>query len=123
MTDVAVENHRAALFDTHTAGHYLPAAGEIQRQLLANHPGHLPYRDQPGLTVALDDHVVTPAWPDGVRYLRNIDLVAVVRAAPLHRDVGDLYAAMLAAQPGIGMPDFLGALSTLIARGALRHTA
>ncbi|HET9369649.1 MAG TPA: FAD-dependent monooxygenase [Vicinamibacterales bacterium] len=74
-----------------------------------------------GREIVLDDHVVTPAWPDGVRYLRNIDLVAVVRAAPHHADVGDLYGAILAAQPGIGMPDFLGALSSLIARGALAH--
>ena len=62
-----------------------------------------------------------PGWPDGVRYLRNVDLLALLRTAPTYPDVGDLCAAMASRQPGVALPDMLGALAVLIARGALRH--
>ena len=75
-------------------------------------------RDQ---LIVMEDHLFLPPWPGGVRYLRNIDLLLLLRLAPEHRDVGDLYDAMFREQPGVSLPDFLGALSTLIARGALAH--
>jgi hypothetical protein len=74
-----------------------------------------------GREIAFEDHLVLPSWPDGIRYLRSVDLVALVRTAPAHRDVGDLCEAMTRLQPGVPLPDMLGALSVLIARGALRH--
>ena len=74
-----------------------------------------------GHLVVMDDHLFAPDWPGGVRYLRNIDLVALVRLAPDHRDAGTLYESLFAAHPGVSLPDFLGALSTLIARGVLEH--
>ena len=74
-----------------------------------------------GQLIVMEDHVFTPAWPEGVRYLRNIDLLLLMRLAPEHRDVGALYDALSNAQPGVSLPDFLGVLSTLIARGALEH--
>jgi len=69
----------------------------------------------------MEDHLFMPAWPEGVRYLRNIDLLLLMRLAPDHRDVGALYDALSSAQPGVSLPDFLGVLATLITRGALRH--
>jgi hypothetical protein len=74
-----------------------------------------------GQQIVMDDHLFTPEWPAGVRYLRNIDLLLMLRQAPEHRDVGALYDAMFQAQPGLSLPDFLGVLSTMIARGALAH--
>jgi flavin-dependent dehydrogenase len=74
-----------------------------------------------GREIALEDHLLLPAWPNGIRYLRNVDLVALLRAAPAHRDVGDLCEAMSRLQPAIPLPDMLGALSVLIAQRALRH--
>ena len=74
-----------------------------------------------GREIVLDDHIVLPDAPDGVRYLRGIDLVALTRLAPAHRDVGDLCAAVARHHPGVALPDILGALSFLIARGALAH--
>jgi flavin-dependent dehydrogenase len=74
-----------------------------------------------GREIALQDHLMLPGWPDGVRYLRNVDLLALWKAAPAHTDVGDLCAAMATGQPGVALPDMLGALAVLIARGALRH--
>jgi flavin-dependent dehydrogenase len=75
-----------------------------------------------GQVVAMNEHLFLPAWPDGVRYLRNIDLLLLMRLATEHRDVGALYDATLRAQPGASLPDLLGVLSTLIARGALQHS-
>ena len=75
-----------------------------------------------GHLIVMDDHLFLPAWPGGVRYLRNIDLLLLMRLATEHQDVGALYDAMFREQPGVSLPDFLGALSTLIARGALKHS-
>ena len=74
-----------------------------------------------GREIALDDHLALPECPDGIRYLRGVDLVELVRLAPHHTDVGDLYGTVLRQQPGVGLPDFLAALSWLIARNVLRH--
>ena len=73
--------------------------------------------------IVMEEHLFLPAWAGGVRYLRNIDLLLLMRLATEHRDAGALYEAMFRAQPGVSLPDFLGALSTLIARGALQHRA
>ena len=74
-----------------------------------------------GREVVLDAHLIVPACPDGVRYLRGVDLVALVDLAARHQDVGEMAASFSRSQPDIGLPDFLGALSVLIAWGALRH--
>jgi len=74
-----------------------------------------------GREIVMDDHLFLPAWPGGVHYLRSVDLVALTRLAPQHRDVGDLYTAFVQATREVPLPDFLGALSALIARGALVH--
>lgn len=74
-----------------------------------------------GREIVLDDHLALPECPDGVRYLRGVDLVELVRLAPDHTDVGDLYGSVLRQQPGVALPDFLAALSWLIARNVLRH--
>ncbi len=74
-----------------------------------------------GRRLVMEDHVAVPEWPDGVRYIRNVDVLLVLRLAPDHHDVGELYDAVVRIQPGVGLPDFLGVLATLVARGALRH--
>lgn len=74
-----------------------------------------------GREIVMDDHLFLPAWPGGLRYLRSVDLVGLTELAPRHRDVGDLYAAFVQAHRDVALPDFLGALSVLIARGALVH--
>ena len=74
-----------------------------------------------GRTLVLEDHLCLPAWPGGLRYIRNIDLVLVTRLAVAHHDVGDLYEAVVRIQPGASLPDFLGVLATLLARGGLQH--
>jgi flavin-dependent dehydrogenase len=73
-----------------------------------------------GHEIVLDDHLVTDATPDGIRYLRNVDLVALTRLAPRHTDVGEMFGVFAQGQPEVPLPDFLGALSVLIAWGVLQ---
>jgi flavin-dependent dehydrogenase len=74
-----------------------------------------------GREIVLEDHLIHASWPDGLRYLRGVDLVALLRLAPEHTDVGALFAANQSAAPLVELPDFLGALSVLLANGTLRH--
>jgi flavin-dependent dehydrogenase len=74
-----------------------------------------------GREIVLDEHLVTPACPDGIRYLRGIDLVRLVTLAPELDDVGRLFESLRRDQPDITLPDFLGGLSVLIHWNALRH--
>jgi hypothetical protein len=74
-----------------------------------------------GREIVMEEHVVNSSWPDGLRYLRGVDLVALLRLAPHHSDVGDLFEANRPNAPNVELPDFLGALSVLVAKSALRH--
>jgi hypothetical protein len=67
-----------------------------------------------GNRVVLQEHLVTPEFPRGVRYCRNVDLVVIARLAGQFTQVPDLFDAYNRAAPPAPLPDFLGALSTLI---------
>ncbi len=73
-----------------------------------------------GNRVVLEPHLVSPAFPDGIRYLRNVDLVMLSNMAPLYRQVPDLYEAYNRSSAAVGLPDFLGALSVLVGKGGLQ---
>jgi hypothetical protein len=72
-----------------------------------------------GDRVSLEEHLVVPAFRDGVRYLRSVDLVKIVALAPAYDQVPDLYAAYNRAASPAPLPDFLGALSVLVGKGLL----
>jgi hypothetical protein len=72
-----------------------------------------------GDRVTLEEHLVVPAFRDGVRYLRNVDLLEIVKLAPEHDQVSDLYAAYNRTAPPAPLPDFLGALSVLVGKRML----
>ena len=72
-----------------------------------------------GDRVALEEHLVVPAFRDGVRYLRSVDLVKIVALASEYDQVPDLYAAYNRSAPPAALPDFLGALSVLVGKGML----
>jgi flavin-dependent dehydrogenase len=74
-----------------------------------------------GNRVALEGHLVSPAFPGGIRYLRGIDLVRLADLAPEFEQVPDLFEAYNRACPPVALPDFLGALSLLLARRVLEH--
>jgi hypothetical protein len=67
-----------------------------------------------GNRVVLQEHLATPTMPLGVRYCRNVDLVVIARLAGQFTQVPDLFDAYNRAAPPAPLPDFLGALSTLI---------
>jgi flavin-dependent dehydrogenase len=69
--------------------------------------------------VALEEHLVVPAFRDGVRYLRSIDLVTIVALAADHDQVPDLYDAYTRTAGPAALPDFLGALSVLVGKRML----
>ncbi len=69
--------------------------------------------------VAVKAHLVSGAFPQGIRYLRNVDLFTLALLAPQHSQVPDLYEAYCAAIGPAPLPDVLGALTVLIAKGVL----
>ena len=84
---------------------------------------------RPALTtreVVMEDRLLLPTWPQdgrGVRFLRDVDLMRLVELAPAHRQVPDLYEAYNQRCAPVSLPNFLGALSVLLAKGALEHIA
>ena len=72
-----------------------------------------------GNAIVLEEHLVAPAFQDGVRYLRSVDLVTIVDLARAHDQVPDLFDAYNRAAPPAPLPDFLGALSVLVGKRML----
>jgi flavin-dependent dehydrogenase len=102
----------------------LAALAELkQRPSIALHPARgLERVRKPvvsGNTIVLAEHLVAPAFPDGVRYLRSVDLVAIVDLARAHDQVPDLFDAYNRAAPPAALADFLGALSVLVGKRML----
>jgi hypothetical protein len=73
--------------------------------------------------VTVEDHLVIPDFPAGVRYVRNVDLVRLSELAPAFDDVPELFDAYnrFAPPPPVPLPDFLGALSLLIGKGIVQR--
>jgi len=74
-----------------------------------------------GRHVVLDEHLASPALPEGVRFLRDVDLPPLVEMAGEHDQVPDLYQAYLDRVAAVSLPDFLGALSVLLGKGMLTN--
>ena len=74
-----------------------------------------------GRRIVLDEHLASPALPDGVRFLRDVDLPPLVEMAGEHDQVPDLYQAYLDRVATVSLPDFLGALSVLLGKGMLEN--
>jgi hypothetical protein len=67
-----------------------------------------------GDQIVLEDHLITPGVNRGLRYARNIDLLLLTRVAERHDQVPDIFDAYNRSAPPASLPDFLGALSTLV---------
>lgn len=72
-----------------------------------------------GNRVVVEDHLVVPAFPEGVRYIRNIDLLKLSELASSNARVPDLFEAYNRVASPAPLPDFLGALSLLVGKGFL----
>ncbi len=76
--------------------------------------------------VILEDRLITDSLPSGssgVRFLRGVDLPALVRIAGSHNQVPDLFDAYNRIHKPVILPDFLGALSVLLAKHILKNDA
>jgi len=56
-----------------------------------------------------------------IRYLRGVDLPALVALADRRTQVPDLYEAYAQSHPPVELADFLGALAVLLGKGLLRN--
>ena len=72
-----------------------------------------------GNRVVVEDHLAVPAFPEGVRYVRNVDLLKLTELAPATAQVPDLFEAYNRVASPAPLPDFLGALSLLVGKGFL----
>ena len=61
------------------------------------------------------------ADPSGIRFLRGVDLVTLASMAANHTQVPDLFEAYQRVCSPVALPDFLGALAVLLAKGVLRN--
>lgn len=73
-----------------------------------------------GHMIALVPHLVEADGGAGARHVWDVDLLTLVELAPLHVSVSDLMAAYERQRRPVPAPDFLRALSQLLARGHLR---
>lgn len=102
----------------------LAAFDELKRRdtLGLRHGAAVERVDQPlvrGNRVVLESHLRSPRLPFAVRYARQVDLLRLWQLAPTYTQVPDLYDAYQRAAGVAPLPDFLGALSLLIAKGFL----
>jgi flavin-dependent dehydrogenase len=72
-----------------------------------------------GNRIVLADHLANDAWPHGARWVQGVPLPDLVRIAPEHATVPDLFEACARSQPGLPLPAFLTALATAFAAGFL----
>ena len=98
-------------------------------QVIALVPGdRLRVEHRPGVSgreVVLEDWLVLETHGLGrlvARFVRGVDLPALVRMAGGCRHVPDLFEAYNLRHPPVILPDFLGTLSLLLAAGALKNT-
>lgn len=94
------------------------------REVLHVVPGAQVARERRGHVVAdvveVDDHLMLDGFRHGVRFIRNVNLVALADLAPGHRSVPSLFEAYRARVGPAALPDVVGALAVLVGRGALR---
>jgi len=74
-----------------------------------------------GHRIRLAEHLASDRAPQGLRFVRNVDLLRVLDVAPRHSEVPDGWAAYNAAGPSVTLPDYLAALATAFATGLLEH--
>jgi 2-polyprenyl-6-methoxyphenol hydroxylase-like FAD-dependent oxidoreductase len=72
--------------------------------------------------IVIADAFALPEAPRGIRFLAGVDLVKLSDVAIGYRQVPDIFDAYCRAHGSVALPNFLGALSFLVARGILlRH--
>jgi flavin-dependent dehydrogenase len=75
-----------------------------------------------GHRIVLDEHLASHAYPEGMRFVRGVDLRRLVASAPDHAEVPDAWAAYNGGAAPVTLPDYLAALATAFAAGFLEHS-
>ena len=70
-----------------------------------------------GNVVISDDHLALPGLPEATRYVRSVDLLIALDVATRTDDVGEMFAQYSRRLGPVALPDFLGALAVLVAKG------
>jgi len=95
------------------------------REVLRAEPGRsLRTVERPGVEghrLVMRPHLASDRLPAGLRYVRDVDLSALVEVAPAHGQVPDGWAAYNGVAPPVSLPDYLTALATAFAAGLLEH--
>jgi hypothetical protein len=69
-----------------------------------------------GSEIVLEPRLVAGAQDPGVRHAFDVDLLTLIDLAPGYSSVPDLFAAYNHRHQPVALPDFLGALATVLAR-------
>jgi flavin-dependent dehydrogenase len=75
-----------------------------------------------GHEIVLDDRLFTPAVPEGLRYLRDVDVAGLLALAPAHDQVPALFESYNRRHAPVALPDFLGALAVMLAFGIVEDS-
>jgi flavin-dependent dehydrogenase len=68
-----------------------------------------------GAEIVMEPRIVSDTRPAGVRYVSDVDILTLIDMAPAFRQVPDLFEAYSRLHAPVALPDFLTALSTLVA--------
>jgi halogenation protein CepH len=82
--------------------------------------------ERPGIEghrIVLQNHLGSDTLPDGMRWVRGVDLTRLVQVAPRYEEVPDGWTAYNALSAPVSLPDYLTALATAFAAGFLEHGA
>ncbi|MGH9202590.1 MAG: hypothetical protein ACRD2A_15305, partial [Vicinamibacterales bacterium] len=72
-----------------------------------------------GSEIVLERRIVSADRPSGIRFVRDVDVIALIDLAPQYSAVPDLFDAYCRRSGPVGLPDFLRALATTLAKGWL----
>lgn len=72
-----------------------------------------------GNEIVLEPHLISEDHPRGIRYVRGVDVVALVQLAPSILQVPDLFDSYSRKVGTVPLPDFLYAVANAVARGWL----
>ena len=71
--------------------------------------------------IVVEDAFALPEAPRGIRFIAGVDLLKLTEVACLYDQVPDIFDAYCRTYGVVRLPNFLGALSLLVARGILRR--
>jgi flavin-dependent dehydrogenase len=75
-----------------------------------------------GHEIVMEHRLVADGCADGLRFLRDVDLSGLLALAPEHDQVPALFESYNRRYPPVALPDFLGALSVMVAFGLLEDS-